>query len=212
MSEEQKDTKLDIIEAAGELFAESGIDAVGIRTIAEKAGVNIAAINYHFGSKENLSVEIFRHIVSCSSKLEIPEIIEKLGDDPSRADLASAIHDVISTLFEPFTGEQHPIWQDRYVIRIMLRPPEAFQAVMKEFFLPEHKALKRLVLLARPDLDDQRAMALALSLNAHTAFYFLAREPLAMMLGDRFDCDYFKIVVEEVTQACLKALNLEEIE
>lgn len=47
-------TKKALIMAAGELFAEYGIDAVTTRAIAEKAGENTGIIHYHFGSKEGL--------------------------------------------------------------------------------------------------------------------------------------------------------------
>jgi AcrR family transcriptional regulator len=49
-----QDTKLKILDVAEKLFADLGIDAVSIRDITEAAGVNLAAVNYHFGSKEDL--------------------------------------------------------------------------------------------------------------------------------------------------------------
>lgn len=48
------DAKERILRAAALLFANNGFDAIGIRAIAAQAGVNIAAVNYHFGSKEGL--------------------------------------------------------------------------------------------------------------------------------------------------------------
>ena len=48
------DTKTRILDAAEKLFASHGIEGSGLRLITRKAGVNLAAINYHFGSKENL--------------------------------------------------------------------------------------------------------------------------------------------------------------
>lgn len=55
MSPVQKaDTKEQILEVARELFATHGYNGASVRQIAEKAQVNIAAINYHFVSKEGL--------------------------------------------------------------------------------------------------------------------------------------------------------------
>lgn len=48
-----------LIDAAERLFAEHGWNAVGIRAIAAAANANLAALNYHFGSKENLLAELF---------------------------------------------------------------------------------------------------------------------------------------------------------
>ena len=51
---QQLDTKHQIIDVAQRLFAENGFDAVSLRHITAEAGVNVAAVNYHFGSKEKL--------------------------------------------------------------------------------------------------------------------------------------------------------------
>lgn len=50
----QADTKDRILDSAEKLFAENGFDATSVRTIASDAGVNLAAINYHFQSKDAL--------------------------------------------------------------------------------------------------------------------------------------------------------------
>lgn len=48
------DTKLRILDAAEDLFIEYGYDAMSLRQITSRAEVNLAAVNYHFGSKETL--------------------------------------------------------------------------------------------------------------------------------------------------------------
>lgn len=53
------DTKTKIIKAAEELFAVDGFQPTSLRTITAKAGVNLAAVNYHFGSKDALLEAIF---------------------------------------------------------------------------------------------------------------------------------------------------------
>lgn len=47
-------TRERIIDAAERLFADQGFDLVSLRDITNEAGANVAAVNYHFGSKENL--------------------------------------------------------------------------------------------------------------------------------------------------------------
>lgn len=54
------ETRTRILDAAEELFVEHGLDATSLRMITTKAGVNLAAVNYHFGSKDNLIQEVFR--------------------------------------------------------------------------------------------------------------------------------------------------------
>ncbi len=53
------DTRDQILDTAERLFAEFGIDGVSIRAITAEARVNLAAIHYHFGSKEALVREVF---------------------------------------------------------------------------------------------------------------------------------------------------------
>jgi len=52
------DTKTKILDVAEKLFAEVGIHATSIRQIVKEAGVNVASLHYHFGSKEAVIHEI----------------------------------------------------------------------------------------------------------------------------------------------------------
>ncbi len=56
----QFSTKDRILSAAEELFAQHGFSGTSLRQVTGRADVNIAAVNYHFGSKENLVNEVFR--------------------------------------------------------------------------------------------------------------------------------------------------------
>ena len=51
-------TRLAILNAAERCFGEAGFDGVSLRTITEVAGVDLALVNYHFGSKDNLLREV----------------------------------------------------------------------------------------------------------------------------------------------------------
>lgn len=54
------DTRERILDAAERLFMEHGYEGTSMRQITGEAGVNLAAVNYHFGSKEILMQEVFR--------------------------------------------------------------------------------------------------------------------------------------------------------
>jgi AcrR family transcriptional regulator len=54
------DTTTRILDAAEWLFAEHGFDGTSMRMITTRAAVNLASVNYHFGSKEALFQEVFR--------------------------------------------------------------------------------------------------------------------------------------------------------
>lgn len=55
----QKDTVTSILNAAEELFSERGFAETSLRNITTRAGVNLAAVNYHFGSKKELIQAVF---------------------------------------------------------------------------------------------------------------------------------------------------------
>ncbi|MHB1358345.1 MAG: TetR/AcrR family transcriptional regulator [Rhodocyclaceae bacterium] len=54
------DTRERILDAAERLFTANGFDGASMRQITGAAGVNLASVNYHFGSKEALVQEVFR--------------------------------------------------------------------------------------------------------------------------------------------------------
>ena len=59
-----KDTRDTILDVAEELFAEHGFDKTSLREITGRADVNLAAVHYHFGSKEALISAVLERIVS----------------------------------------------------------------------------------------------------------------------------------------------------
>lgn len=56
---EPVDTRESLLDAAEDLFAEHGIQAASLRMITQRAGANLAAVHYHFGSKEGLVRAVF---------------------------------------------------------------------------------------------------------------------------------------------------------
>lgn len=61
---EKTDKKTDIIEAAERLFCEFGYEGTSTRQIAKESGANMAMINYYFGSKEGVLLEIMESRIS----------------------------------------------------------------------------------------------------------------------------------------------------
>ena len=55
----QHETCTRILDAAEELFMQHGFEGTSMRHLTSRAGVNLAAVNYHFGSKDRLVEEVF---------------------------------------------------------------------------------------------------------------------------------------------------------
>lgn len=80
----QSDTAKRILDAAEVLFAQKGFAETSLRAITSKAGVNLAAVNYHFGSKEALVQAVFeRYLTPFCQALDIKlNELEREGSVP----------------------------------------------------------------------------------------------------------------------------------
>ena len=72
----KESTKVKILNTAEALFADQGFASTSIRQIVQEAGVNIASINYHFGSKETLYIEVLRNVFQEIQKERL-DLLEK---------------------------------------------------------------------------------------------------------------------------------------
>ena len=98
MNEQLKDTKTRILDVAEELFGEQGLDRVSIRDITKKAQVNLAAIYYHFGSKEDLIAAVFeRRVVPVNeARLAALDAVEKAAGKK-----APKLEDILEAFIRP---------------------------------------------------------------------------------------------------------------
>jgi AcrR family transcriptional regulator len=63
-----------ILDAAEALFAEQGFHATSLRQITQAAEVNLAAVNYHFGSKQALKVAVFRRRLDALNRMRLERL------------------------------------------------------------------------------------------------------------------------------------------
>ena len=89
--------KLRLVEAAEKLFAEKGFEAVSVRDITKEAGANVAAVNYHFGSREGL-------VVAVISRYLIPVSQERLASLERAERNGGGVEEIIAAFVRP-TGE-----------------------------------------------------------------------------------------------------------
>lgn len=79
------ETKQIILDTAERLIAEKGIDAVSLRSITSEASVNLAAVHYHFGSKEALVEKVFERRVTPLNARRLQMLTaaeERASEDP----------------------------------------------------------------------------------------------------------------------------------
>jgi AcrR family transcriptional regulator len=85
VNNQMNDTKRKLLDVAESLFAERGISATSLRTIIAKAEVNLAAIHYHFGSKEALVQAVFRRRIEPMNQLRIQQLDDLENRTPEGA-------------------------------------------------------------------------------------------------------------------------------
>jgi len=78
MDKDKIDKKDHILDVAEKVFSDQGYDGASTRTISGEAGVNMAMLNYYFGSKEGLFLAIFNRKIS-----SFRDILHDLGNDDS---------------------------------------------------------------------------------------------------------------------------------
>lgn len=82
----QKDTVERILDAAEHLFSEKGFAETSLRNITTRASVNLAAVNYHFGSKKSLIQAVFARYLDPLT-LQLQKDVEQLKQDQPNASL-----------------------------------------------------------------------------------------------------------------------------
>jgi AcrR family transcriptional regulator len=88
-----RDTRERLLDAAERLFATRGIDAASVRDITDAAGANLAAVNYHFGSKYELIVAVVQRRADQLGQRR-SELLDEL-EDAGAVDLRSVIRAMV---------------------------------------------------------------------------------------------------------------------
>ena len=94
-----------LLDAAEQLFAQKGFTATGIREITNEANSNIAAVNYHFGSKENLYCEVFRRRLIVLREMRITSIDKVISQTKHEPTLEELIRAFAASFIGPQAGD-----------------------------------------------------------------------------------------------------------
>src|SRR6266436_4581713 len=151
---QSKDTRSRILDVAEELFSEQGFDRVSIRDITKKAQVNLAAINYHFGSKEDLIAAIFeREFVPVNeARLAALDAVQRSAKkDPKLEDILEAFirPAVQCSINKPKGG----VAFSKLFGRCLSEPSPEVEALLKRQFEPLAERMNASLIKALPHLS-----------------------------------------------------------
>ena len=125
-------TKDRILVAAEELFAQRGFAATSLRQVTSRADVNIAAVNYHFGSKENLVTEVFRRRMDEMSARRLAQLQAAVRQHPGD------LEQVLAAFVEPALA----MAQDRHgggaFIRVIARAYAEKNDALRKFLSDQY--------------------------------------------------------------------------
>ncbi len=147
------DTRSKLIDAAGQVFSESGFQAATVREICARAGVNIALVNYHFGDKLELYTEVLRHSVGASGNGIINQAIASVA--PPEA----AFRELIQAMLLRVCRADRPGWHFRLMMHEIAQPTPAMANVIDETMRPVYDRFRELISVMidlPPDHDTVR--------------------------------------------------------
>lgn len=134
------ETRALILQVAGRLFAEKGFERTTSREICQAAGANMAAVNYHFGSREGLYEVVLVEAHGQLVRLDDLEAIGRVGDAPQ-----ARLRAVIALLAQRASAEEVP-WGLRILVHEMMVAPSPHMTVlMRKAVLPKIQIVMAIV-------------------------------------------------------------------
>lgn len=163
------DTKSKILNAAVREFAEHGFDCTTIRGICKRADVNVAAVNYHFDSKETLYLNVFKVLFERKNTNNAA----LLGSVPAN-EWEAAFRAWMRKNIELFLN---PGEFDGYMFKIMFREMNSqssmFQNIFKEYLKPRFDGLEKFLRQRLPsDTTNEELYIFIFSIISQFLFYF----------------------------------------
>jgi AcrR family transcriptional regulator len=205
------DTRQRLLTVAADRFAADGYAGTSVRDLAQDAEVNVAAISYHFGGKQQLYQECLRQVFIRAQDFwnaarQRQQHAAALGT-PLAAEQAirQHIHEFVRMLFRQETAFT-------LMLREFLEPTEALGQVVAEFIGPNTTILQALVDQLRPDLKGTvRLRAACGSIAGQCVNLRVARALIARLNRlDYLDATFLHRAAEQIADFSLASLRCTE--
>jgi TetR/AcrR family transcriptional regulator, regulator of cefoperazone and chloramphenicol sensitivity len=192
-----------ILEAAGEVFAEVGFRCATIRKICDRAGVNVAAINYHFRSKEALYSEVLKYWHEFAIK-KYPPLLGVGEDAPPEEQLRAFI---LSLLFR-MLDKGKPAWFGKVMAREMVEPTQAFDRMVKEVMRPLNKLLGSIIerIVGTP-VSEETVRLCCTSIVGQCAYYYNTRYITQLFKRDMSSPKEIERIADHILRFSLRGLE-----
>lgn len=203
--EDVEGTRQALIRAGLDLFGRNGFDATSTREIAQAAGVNSAGIAYHFGGKDGLRQACAEAIIArmqgvlAGGSPAVSMALDVTDRDAATEQLLALIGRVVSFLTTVPESEVVA----RFVMREMLTPSPAFEALYGGLFEPVHRRVCQVWAAATGMEPEAPETKLAVFAAIGQVFYFrIARPAVTRRLGwDGIGAEEARLIGEAIRRS-----------
>lgn len=162
------ETRQALLEAALSCFSAHGFEGTSIRDIAHRAGRNSSLISHHFGSKEGLYVEVFRHIFRTRHPAS-QATAEEYRPPQDRAEALQSFREQIRLLvleFNPSPEQSESVLHRgrRLFLHELQEPRPQVTAILRVEIEPWIRKFSDCLRILRPALDEAQRNFLGVSI------------------------------------------------
>jgi AcrR family transcriptional regulator len=197
-------TRRALLFAAADVFAKCGFRNATIRDICRRAGANVAAINYHFGDKAGLYLEVLAE----QSRVVRERFAARPADAESLSperQLAAFVRTFLQRVLSPDVHARH----GRIMIREMVDPTDALDHLVKEAIRPDAERLMAIMrAMLGPDLPAPTIRLCGMSVVGQILFYCHCQPVIRRLFPDLpADASRLDELAEHITRFSLAALK-----
>jgi TetR/AcrR family transcriptional regulator, regulator of cefoperazone and chloramphenicol sensitivity len=174
ISEAAPDTRQAILDAAMPLFVQQGFSNTSVRSISQAARANVALINYYFGTKEGLYLEVLRQLAAHELSAHPLPLLDWERATPEQ--LRGAMKVFVHTAFARFVDASGRAPLGTLLMRELADPTAALDRLAQEVAAGQLSVLRAYVgqVIGLP-ADDDRCFRAAFSIVGQVMFYSFAR-------------------------------------
>lgn len=197
-------TRRHLLDAAGEVFAEKGYRDATIRDICNRAGANVAAVNYHFGDKAALYAEVLADLSEIARE-RFPITL----DLPPQATPQERLHAFVRSFLWRVLSSDLAARHGRLMAREMVEPTGALDRLVEERIRPEAEALRGIITeILGPDAPRDQIQLAGLSVVGQILFYSHCAPVLNRLFReDAFDVTRLERLADHITTFSLAAMD-----
>jgi len=194
----QHETRTRILDAAEELFMLHGFEGTSMRLLTSRAGVNLAAVNYHFGSKDALIEALFRRKLDPMNTARIAELdrLESEGRAPATGGRALEPEAIIRAFVGPSLRHMEDAkGGGRNFIRLLGRtytePTKPIRVLIGQLYAPTMERYKAALERALPHMAREELVWRMHFMFGTLAYTLAATDTVQLIAGckpeDRYD-------------------------